>query len=81
MWLINMYNTVNNNVKNVNSINAQSQSSSGFDPNILRYSGIWGAADEAVLNNVHKRKNPKKSPFKNNMNLKSLNRKYSSLKG
>ncbi len=25
----------------------------GFDPSILRHSGIWGAGDEAVLNNVH----------------------------
>jgi hypothetical protein len=27
-----------------------------FDPSILRHSGILRAADEAVLNNVHKRK-------------------------
>ncbi len=27
----------------------------GFDPSILRHSGIWGAADEAVLNIVHKK--------------------------
>ncbi len=24
-------------------------------PSVLRHSGIWGAADEAVLNNVHKK--------------------------
>ncbi len=36
----------------------------GFDSNILRHCGIWGAADEAVLNIVHKKKKPrKKSPF------------------
>jgi hypothetical protein len=36
----------------------------GFDPSILRHSGIWGAADEAVLNNLHKKENKsKKSPF------------------
>ncbi len=35
---------------------------SGFDPSIRRYSGIWGAADEAVLNIV--RKKEKKSPQK-----------------
>jgi hypothetical protein len=29
--------------------------SPGVDPSILRHSGIWGAADEAVLNNVHKK--------------------------
>jgi hypothetical protein len=28
----------------------------GFDPSTLRHSGIWGAADEAVLNIVHKNK-------------------------
>jgi hypothetical protein len=25
----------------------------GFDPSILRHRGIWGAADEAVLNKAH----------------------------
>ncbi len=30
-----------------------------FDHTILRHSGIWGAADEAVLNNEHKKINPK----------------------
>ncbi len=34
------------------------RNSPGFDSSILRHSGIWGAADEAVLNTVH-RKNPK----------------------
>ncbi len=28
--------------------------SPGFDPSILRHSEIWGVADEAVLNKVHK---------------------------
>ncbi len=33
----------------------------GFDPSIRQHSGIWGAADEAVLNIVWKRiKNPQK---------------------
>ncbi len=27
----------------------------GLDPSILRHSGIWGAADETVLNKVLKR--------------------------
>jgi hypothetical protein len=27
----------------------------GFDPSILKHSGIWGAADEAVLNIVRKK--------------------------
>ncbi len=37
----------------------------GFDPSIRRHSGIWGAADEAVLNNVWtKRKNPPKKYLK-----------------
>ncbi len=34
----------------------------GFDPSIRRHSGIWGAADKAVLNIVRKKK--KKSPQK-----------------
>jgi hypothetical protein len=34
----------------------------GFDPSIRRHRGIWGAADEAVLNIV--RKKEKKSPKK-----------------
>jgi hypothetical protein len=33
------------------NINADFQD---FDPSILRHSGIWGAADEAVLNKVRK---------------------------
>ncbi len=35
----------------------------GFDPSIRRHSGIWGAADEAVLNIVRAKK--KKIPQKN----------------
>ncbi len=31
----------------------------GFDPSILRHSGIWGAAVEAVSKIVHKKKNQK----------------------
>ncbi len=30
----------------------QSRNSPGFDPSVLRHSGISGAADETVLNNV-----------------------------
>jgi hypothetical protein len=41
----------------------------GFDPSILRHSGIWGAADEAVLNKVHKK--PKKIPLFKSLHLKS----------
>ncbi len=37
----------------------RSRNSPGFDPSILRHSGIWGAADEAVLNTVHREKNKK----------------------
>ncbi len=33
----------------------QNRNSPGFDPSIFRHRGIWGAADEAVLNNVHKK--------------------------
>jgi hypothetical protein len=42
----------------------QSRNSPGFIPSILRHSEIWGAADEAVLNDVLYKKNPKNSPFK-----------------
>jgi hypothetical protein len=38
--------------------------SPGFDLSILRHSGIWGAADESVLNKVKEEKNPKISPCK-----------------
>jgi hypothetical protein len=34
----------------------------GFDPSILRHSGIWRAADEALLNIVHKKKKIQKNP-------------------
>jgi hypothetical protein len=40
-----------------------SQLSYGFDPSILWHSGIWGAADEAVLNIVHKQKKSQKILF------------------
>ncbi len=33
--------------------------SPGFDPRILRHTGIWRAADEAVLNKVHRKKSQK----------------------
>ncbi len=33
----------------------QSRSIPGFNPNILRQSGIWGAANEAVFNKVHEK--------------------------
>ncbi len=38
----------------------RSRNSPGFDPSFLRHSGIWGAADEAVLNTVQRKKNPQK---------------------
>jgi hypothetical protein len=37
----------------------QCRNSPGLDTSILRHIEILGAADEAVLNNVHKKKNPK----------------------
>ncbi len=33
----------------------RNRNSPTFDPSILRHSGIWGAADEAVLDTVHKK--------------------------
>ena len=41
----------------------------GFDPSIRLHSGIWGVADEAVLNIVWKRK---KIPQKNILELKNI---------
>ncbi len=37
----------------------------GFDPSIFRYSGIWGAVDEAVLNIVHKENKSNQIPLEN----------------
>jgi hypothetical protein len=43
----------------------RSRNSSGFDPSILRHSGIWAAADpEAVLNTINSKKNKKNPPVK-----------------
>ncbi len=48
----------------------QCRNSLGFDPSILRHSGIWEAANEAVLNNVHKKeKNPMKAPLRLYVNM------------
>ncbi len=44
----------------------QSRNSPGFDPSVLRQSGMRGAAGEAVLNNV-RRKIKKHLPFSNSM--------------
>jgi hypothetical protein len=41
----------------------QSRTGPEVDPSIFRHRGIWGAADEAVLNNEHKRTIPKNPPF------------------
>ncbi len=60
-WLLLMgWDIVKNKWKNFKMVRAadcqcQSRNSHGFDPCILRHSGIWGAADEAVLNKVHKK--------------------------
>ncbi len=43
----------------------------GFDPSIRRHSKIWGAADEAVLNIVRKKK--RKNPPKNYLKKKKKN--------
>ncbi len=46
----------------VRASDCQCTSSNGprFDPSIRRHSGIWGAADEAVLDTVRKKKKKKK---------------------
>ncbi len=38
------------------TVNAEVATVLGFDPLILRHSGIWGAADKAVLNTLHRKK-------------------------
>ncbi len=40
----------------------QSRHSPGFDPSVPRLSGIWWAADKAVLNNEHRKKKSFKNP-------------------
>ncbi len=45
----------------------QSCNSPGFDPSILQYREIWGAADDAVLNNVQKTKKWKNPPLKKSL--------------
>jgi hypothetical protein len=40
----------------------QSRNSPGVDPSILRHSGIWGAADEAMLNTVLRKKRIQENP-------------------
>jgi hypothetical protein len=47
----------------VRASDSQCRNCPGFDPSILRHSGICGAADEAVLNFVHKKRKSKKSPL------------------
>ncbi len=48
---------------------------SGFDSSILRHSGIWGVADEALLIDVHeKEKRRKKFPFNNQENSEKKHR-------
>ncbi len=44
----------------------------GFDPSILRHNGIWGTADEAVLNKVPVHRNKKLKLNINPYCLKSL---------
>ncbi len=48
LWLIK-----SSRVVRASGCQCQSRNSPGFDPSILRHSGIWGAADDAVLNTVH----------------------------
>ncbi len=53
--------TRSNRVVRASGCQCPRRKSPGFDPRILRQSGVWGAADEAVLN---EKKNPKNSPFR-----------------
>jgi hypothetical protein len=52
----------------------QSLNSPGFDANILRHSGIWGASDEAVLNTVHRKKIPKNPPVSTVVPIQKLSK-------
>jgi hypothetical protein len=46
------------------AVNAKvARNSLGFETSILRHSGIWGAADEPMLNNIHKSKKVPKIPL------------------
>ncbi len=47
-------------VVRASDIQFRSRNCPGFDPSILWHSGIWGVADEAVLNIVHKKKSIQK---------------------
>ncbi len=49
-------------VVRVSDCQCRSRNSPGFDPSILRHSGIRGAADEAVLNTVLGKKEIQKNP-------------------
>jgi hypothetical protein len=50
----------------------------GFDPSIRRHRGIWGAADEAVLNIVRKKtqKNIKKKKNMSNVYATQLSNQH-----
>ncbi len=59
----------------------QSRNSPGFDPSILQHSGIWGAAEKAVLNKAIK-KSKKILLFKKTLKNKRLREfTFSMLKG
>ncbi len=54
----------------------QSRNNPGFHPSIFRYSRIRGAADETVLNIVHKQP---KNPVKKGFEVAKFVRKYETL--
>jgi hypothetical protein len=54
-----------NRLVRVSNCQCRSRNSPAFDLSLLRHSGIWGAADEAVLNTVHRKKKIKKIPLFN----------------
>ncbi len=45
----------------------KSRNGPGFDPSILQHSGIWGAADEEVLNNSTNKLKIQKTPILNSV--------------
>jgi len=58
--------------------NAEIETVYGFDPSILRHSGIWRAENEAVLQKVLYNEKPRKSPliFRKNCSLFNLRVDY-----
>jgi hypothetical protein len=73
-WDLAEYGMRSSRVVRASDCQCRSRNSPGFDPCILRHSGFWGAADEAVFNTVHRKKNPKNLAVK----ISTIGKKISS---